>query len=115
MKITLASIVESAESIKNLQTVKMPVKVSYRIKRLADRLSPILTSFNEKRDELIKELGEKTEGGGYQVKADNIPVFLEKIKELTSVEEEVEWEKISVDELGDVQLSPRELVDFIFV
>ncbi len=37
-----------------------------------------------------------------------------KIKELSSVEEEIEFDKISISELESVEVSPSELVDFIF-
>ncbi len=114
MKIKLSSIVESTESLKAIQEVKLPVKIAYRIKRLIDKLSPILQAYEEKRAALVKEMGEEKEGGTMQVKAENIKPFLEKIQDLQTVEEEVEWEPIKISELGETTLQAKDIIDFIF-
>jgi hypothetical protein len=98
----------------------LPVKVSYRIKRLIDKLNPITKVYDEKRVELIKEYGdkvvdEKTGEENTQVKdPEKIKQFMEKVNELQSVEEEVEFDKIDIEELGDVKIAPKDLVAFLF-
>jgi len=128
MKIKLLDIINNATPKKNedgtlkedsilaqLQEVKFPFKVSYRIKRLTDKLQPILTAFDANRNELIKEFGEEQENKAFQVTdKEKLKLFYEKLNELLIIEEEVEFEKIKVEELGDVQISSKLLVDFIF-
>ncbi len=114
MKIKVSQIVESVESIKSIQEVKLPVKIAYRIKRLVDKLAPILKSYEEKRVDLVKEMGEETKDGQYQVSADKIKAFMSKLGELQSVDEEIEFEPIKISEIGEATIQAKDLVDFIF-
>lgn len=120
MKITIKEILENVESLKLLMEKDLPVKVSYRIKRLIDKLNPITKVYDEKRVELIKEYGdkvvdEKTGEENTQVKdPEKIKQFMEKVNDLQSLEEEVEFDKIGIEELGDVKIAPKDLVAFLF-
>ena len=116
MQIKLSDIVSNIENIKNLQEVKLPVKVSYRLKRLVNKLDPILTTFNEKKNDLIKEHGElDEETKNIQVKdPEKLKLYFAKLTDLLAVQEEVEFEKIKIDDLGDVKLEAKNIVDFIF-
>ena len=115
IKVSLNEIVSSVDSLRALQEVKFPVKISYRIMRLVNKLDPILKSYNEKRDALIKELGEKNEEGNFQVKdPEKLKLFAEKLSELLTTEEEIDFVKINVEDLGEVSVEPKLLVNFIF-
>ena len=115
MKIKLSEIVNSTNRIKELLEIKMPIKVSYRINRIVDKLQPILATYDKKRNELVTEYGEKQENDTIQVTdPEKMKVFIEKITEILEVEEEVDFEKIPVDSLGDVMIEPSKLINFIF-
>lgn len=114
MKILLSDVVSQVENIRALQEISFPVKVSYKIKRLVDKLKPILETYNEKRTELVKKYGEENEDKSFSVKEENLKEFYKELSELSSNEEEVEFEKIKVSELGDIKLEAKLLVDFIF-
>lgn len=115
MKIKILEILSESQNIQNLQTLKLPVKVSYRIKRLIDKLTPILKSYEEKRVELIKELGtENEETKEFNVSKENETEFYAKIKELQGVEEEIDFTPIKIEELGQIEIEPNKLVSFIF-
>lgn len=114
MKITIGEVINSVESVKALQEVKFPVKVSYKLKRLVDKLSPIIKTYNTEKDELVKKFGTKNEDNSFSVKDEKLQDFYPEIKKLLEVEEEVDFEKIPVAELGDVQIEPKLLLDFIF-
>jgi hypothetical protein len=116
MKLKLEEIVNSTDQLKALLDVKLPVKVSYSIKRLVDKINPILTTFEAKRNDLIKEYGDENEDGSMQVKdSEKINTYFEKLKELLLVEEEIDWlGPISLTELGDIALEPKNIVSWIF-
>lgn len=115
MKIKLSQIVGNIENIKALQEIALPVKVSYKIKRLVDKLNPILKSYDEKRNDLIKEFGDEQEDGNFAVKdPEKLKEFAEKLQELLDMEEEIDFEKINIDSLGDIKLEAKIIVDFIF-
>lgn len=115
MKIKLSEIVDSEDQMNELQKISLPVKVSYRIKRLADKLQPILKSYHTNRNELIASLGEKGENNAYSIlDADKFKEFTQKLTELTEIQEEIDFEQIAIDELGEIQIPPNNLVGFIF-
>jgi hypothetical protein len=98
-----------------LQEANLPVKVSYRIKRLIDKCESILKAYNEKRNELVKEFGTKDEAGNFSVKdPEKLAEFFVKLNELLEVEESIEFDKIKVDDLGEITIAPKLLVNFIF-
>ena len=119
MKVKLSEIVNGIESIRAIQEVKLPVKISYRIKRLVDKLAPILKAYDEKRNELISELGsEETNEKGEKVKSikdpEKVKVFMEKIIELTNVEEDIDFTPIKISELGEVSIAPKDFINWMF-
>jgi len=115
MKLKLSTIVNSVENLKALQTKEMPIKVSYKIKRLIDKLAPILKAYEEKRTELIKEYGEEQEDKTLSVTdPEKLKIFFEKLNEVLEIEEEIDFEPIKIEEMGNVVVSPNQLVDYIF-
>lgn len=115
MKTKLEAIVNSVDSIRALQEIKLPVKISYRIKRLADKINPILKNYHEQRNELVKKFGEEDEKSQiWNVKKENQPVFYEELQKLLDVEETIDFEKIKIDELSGIEIEAKLLLDFIF-
>lgn len=115
IKVSLNEVVSNIGNIKDLQEVKLPVKISYKIMRLVNKLDPILKSYNAKRDELIKEFGEENEDGNFQVKdPKKLKLFAEKLSELLTTPDEIDFEPISIDDLGNIELPAKLLVGFIF-
>jgi hypothetical protein len=125
MKIKLSEIVnactapEGGQSQFNTLLAKdLPIKISYRLKRLADALNPILKTYDEKRNELIKEYGDEyeTEKGEKAIKVSDpkkLKLFSEKFTELVSTEEEINFDRIKISELN-INISAKDLPDFIF-
>lgn len=129
-KVTLANIINAAtgvaedkekginaekSSFQVLLSANLPVKFSYKIKRLGDKLEPILKAYNEKRNELIVEYGEKQEDGTVLVKdLEKQKLFFSKIKELLDTEEDLDFEKIKTSDVEDVIIPAKDLIDFIF-
>ena len=74
-----------------------------------------LKLYNELRNKLIKELGEVGEDGNYEVKdKKKLKELFEKVEELQSVEVELDFEPIKLEEVGDVNIESRSLVSWIF-
>lgn len=115
MRIKLSDIISNSQNLQQLQDLKLPVKVSYRLKRLVDKLTPLLKSYNEERNEMIKELGEEDpKTKVFTVKKENEKEFYDKLEKLMEVEEEVDFKKIKIAELGAISIEPKLLLDFVF-
>ncbi len=116
MKVKLSEIVESIQPLKSLLEVKLPVKTSYRIKRLTDRLNPIISSYEERQNALVKEYGVEVSKDRWEVKdPEMLKTYFEKLNEMLAIEEEVEFEPIKVSDLGEVSLEPKNIVPWIFI
>lgn len=115
MNLKLEQILNEANNISALQEVKLPVKVSYRIKRLVDKLTPILKNYNEKRNELVEEFGEEDpKTKNFKVKKENEKEFFAKVEELTQVEENIDFTPIKIEEINNLNLEPKLLISWIF-
>ena len=116
MKISIKDVVNNVKNLKALQEVKFPVKISYRIMRIINRLQPILTAYEAKRNELVKEFGDEPDKEG-NIKVTNpekLKLFSEKLLELLDTYEDVEFEKIKIEDLDDVKVEPKLIIPFIF-
>jgi hypothetical protein len=123
MKVTLNQLVSSQQSLQNLVGMSLPISVSYKISKLINKSQPDLTIYEEKRVALVKEFGiEDPETKNTTVQPDKLEEFQAKIKELLEVETDInfadgkDFEKISIASLGNVQVTPADLVklDWIF-
>lgn len=115
MKVKLRSIIDNLDNIKELQDVELPTKVSYRIKRLLDKLQPALDTYNKERIALIHKFGEEDpKTKEWKVKEEKLQEFYSELQKLLDVEEEVEFNKVKEEELENIKIKTRLLVDFIF-
>ena len=118
MLIKLSEVINNVENLKAIQEVKLPVKISYRIARLVNKLQPEANLYEEKRVNLLKELGELDEKGEkYDIKygtIENQAKFWKEISELLAMEIEIDFTKIKVEELGEVNMEAKLLNLFIF-
>lgn len=116
MKVTLNQIVSSVDGLKALLDVKLPFKISYRISKLVNnKLESELKIYNELRNKLITDLGEKNEDGNYQVKdPKKLEEFTEKMQELLNQEVELDFEPLKVEDIGDAVIESKNVVPWIF-
>lgn len=99
--------------LKKVMAMKLPVKAAYRLSRFAMKLQPDLQKFEEKRVELIKELGVEVEGrpGTYEIEgAENLAKYREQVEAMGSEEIKIDLDPITVDMLGDAELAAADLV-----
>src|SRR3990167_11024817 len=113
MKITIGEIANQIENLKELQAIKMPVKVSYKLMRLVNKLQPEMEIYHQKRNELVKEYGTENEDKTFSVKQDKLKEFYPELKKLLEIEIDIEWQKIKIEELGDMNIEGKLLLNFI--
>lgn len=115
----LRNIVESADIMRELSTKTLKGRAAFRVARLLRELEKEFTLFNEKRVELIREYAQKDENG--EIKSDengNVTLeperlneFYQKLEELLNTEVEINAEKISIDDFGDVDFTPAQIIN----
>jgi hypothetical protein len=110
---TLGELKNIEESIKKLLNSEIPIKISYRLSKIVNKLSAELSLLEEHRVVLVKKYGETVEGtDGIKVSKDKMPLFIEDYNSLLQESVSIPFTPISVDSLGDnLNFSPLDMVN----
>ncbi len=114
MEVLLGQVYTSFNLLGRIVDQKLPIRMAFRFTRLIRELNKEWTSLEKLRDGLIKEHGEKVEGGAdgsFTVPPENREAFFKEFQELLAETVEVEWDLISIEEpgLAELQLSVKDL------
>lgn len=112
ISVTIGEVVGFAPALSRVMEIKLPAKAAYRLARIAAKLQPELKLFNDARIALFKELGDPVEGQGdtYQVTGEERQKQLaNRLVELGAEPVVVDLEPLTVDMLGDTQVTPADL------
>ena len=117
--VKLSNIIDSTEALRTLMTKPLKARTAFAVARIAREVEKEYNLFNQSRTELIQKYGEKdengelkvTEEGNYTVSKDNIAEFNASFQELLDTEIEINAEPVSMDDLGDVDFTPNEVLN----
>lgn len=127
--VKLKDIINSEHDLGKLLELKLPVKIAYKLSKVVFKIQPELKIFNDQKFKLVKELGEPAkdsvvingEAQQWQVKPENMEKFIEEINKLTDIDVNLDFadgkplEKIKIEDLGEVSLEPRSLVNLAWL
>lgn len=127
MKLNLSNerIVNTINVLGELNNAKLPVKVAYAITKNINKINSELKAYNEEKAKLIDKYAEKDkegklktdEYGNVPLKEEHIEDYNRDIKELLSIENEIDIHMINLDDLlnSNYNISPAELtaIDFM--
>ena len=118
MKITNKTVVDSVESLNHLSELKLPVKTAYKLTKLTRKVNEVLETYNEVLGKLQQNHVKKDEEGNPKMLDDpndsNIKrlvfedpeAFAEAYKELLEIETEIGITKLTVEDLGNIEVTP---------
>ncbi len=114
--VELSSVVENAKYI--IEESNVPIKLAYKLTKLYKKLNTELEQLEETRIKLITKYAEKDEDGNVKQNEDNsVPIMKDKLNEfqtevndLFSMEIDIEFEPINIDDFGDINISPKHLI-----
>ena len=117
MKLQLGEIRNMKEPMGLLLDKDLPIKVAWSLTKFVKILDKELSDIEEFRISLVKRLGEADEEGALQVPDTGMEEFIDKFNELLMSEIDVDFEPVSIESLGDIQVSTKELLalDKIFI
>ena len=127
MKLNLSNerIVNTINVLAELNNAKLPIKLAYAITKNINKINSELKAYNEEKAKLINKYGEKDEKGKLNVnengiiplKEEHIEDYNRDIKELLSIENEIDIHMIQLDDLlnSDYNISPSELMTIDFM
>ena len=127
MKLTLSNerIVNTINALSKLNNAQLPIKVAYAISKNVNKIESELKVYNTEKAKLVNKYGEKDkegklkvgENGNVSLKEEHIEDYNRDIKELLSIENEMDIHMIKLDDLlnSDYNISPSELsaIDFM--
>lgn len=128
MKITNKVAVESVGSLNEITELKLPVKIAFKLAKISREINDVLETYNEVLTKLQQEYVKKDESGDPVTLDDpnnsNIKrlvftdrkAFNEAYSELLEIENEVSFEKLKIDDLGDIEVKSSTLytLDWLF-
>lgn len=121
-KVTNVDMLNGLNALISIKDEKLPVKISYGIKKNIEILTKELVPYDKEREELINKYGQKDLDGKLKIKDNNyiiedIPNFNKDIIELQNIENEIDVHYISLDILlnSDAEMSTAELTAIEFM
>ena len=127
MKLNLSNerVVNTINAWSKLNNAQLPIKVAYAISKNVNKIESELKVYNTEKAKLVNKYGEKDkegklkvgENGNVSLKEEHIEDYNRDIKELLSIENEMDIHMIKLDDLlnSDYNISPSELsaIDFM--
>jgi len=100
----LRTLIESKSALESLLIGSLPINIAWELKKFIKFVNPELTTFEEIKNEKIRELGEKFEENGkeqFRVKEKNTKKYTELMDELLDRELTAAVPYINIKELVD--------------
>jgi hypothetical protein len=112
MKVKLIDIYSSVSSLNKLMEQPLSAKISFKLMKLLNAINDEVKLIEEQRMKLVKKYAED----GITVSDSKRDEFLKEFSEFLNEEVDMAWEPISIETLGDLQLSVAELtrVQYLF-
>lgn len=110
MKFQLGEIRNMKDPMIVLLGKDLPIKAAWSLTKLIKTFDKELGEIEEFRVNLIKKLGVADEEGNVQVPNEKMNEFIDQFNELLMTEIEVDFTPISIDSLGDIQVSAKDLM-----
>ena len=110
-KFNLGEIYGLTRSLQKLVNKELPVKISFRLCRFLRESAVEMESLEKSRVQLVEKFAEpKEEGKEMKVSDENREKFQQEFSNLLSEEVNIDFEQISIEDLGDISLSANDLI-----
>jgi hypothetical protein len=107
----LQTIGNAIQTLNKLAGMSLPIKIAYRLKRLLKKVEEAWNPAADQISALVEKHGQPNEDGTFTVRPDTeaFQAFTQEFEELMDTTIEIEFEKIGIDEFGDIRISAVEL------
>lgn len=109
LQLQVSNILQAKDALQKLSNEKLPVRGSFLMARALRALEPEYQIVEKKRADIIKELGVEKEGM-IEVKPEKMGEFSTRFNAILETYIEVAMEAIPLSTLGDVKISPMDLM-----
>lgn len=114
-KLNNERLIKSAQLLSQVSQKQLPIKASYAISKNIAHIESELKIYNNEKSKIVDKYCEKNkdgqpkiENGNYVIKKDCREAWNKDIKELNSIENEIDIHTFKIEDLGNVYFSPAE-------
>ncbi|MSS42476.1 hypothetical protein FYJ27_01820 [Anaerosalibacter bizertensis] len=121
MKLSNEKMLTDISKLRTLSQKQLPVKVSYAIAKNISKIEKELLIYEQERQKLIDKYAEKDNEGKVvadkngQIKFKDKENWEKDIKELLSIENEIDIHKFKIDELEGYSMTPAEIMSIEYM
>ena len=115
---TLNYILNNNDIFRQVYQSPMPARTAFKIARLIRELEKENTTFNESRDKILEKYAMRDDNGAMMqednqvmISPDRAEDFQKEIDSLLKTSVEINADKLTLDDLADVSLSPKQIID----
>lgn len=101
MKLLIGELAEARESLEKLLGTDLPLKLAYKLRKVARETGKQLVDFEEQRMRLVRKYGRQGEGNEIRVDPTNTEVFANEMRQIMAIGIEINCEPISMAELEE--------------
>jgi len=117
MKIKLSSAIQIKNTLGRFVDRPMSIKTAYKIMKTVKAIEEEENFFNDKMSDIINRYGVRDESGNITIMENGNVQIIEgkeedcqkEVKELENIDIEISDNKFSIEELSDLELTPREI------
>ena len=106
----VVDLVNSKDSLEVLIGEKLPINTAYKLSKIAKEVGAVLEAFNTKRSEILDGRSTEDAEGNLSVIGGMEDEVIKLMDEALREEIDFEYDKIHIDQLGDINIESRHLV-----
>jgi len=116
MKVKLLNIIASEKSLSQLATQKLSPRTSFRIASLLHNISIEMESYYKVRKGILEEYGELNDDKQtYKIPSENRQAVEDALNELADTTIDLPGQPISLNDLGDITISPADMLTLLWL
>ena len=119
IELTVQEMIDSIPTLRELSNKQLKSKVAYKLARIAREVDKESQLFNDERNKLIEKYAERDEEGNFKpnengqiyvdvTNLEKVEQFSNEINELLETEIEVNAEKLSLNDLDETGMTPKD-------
>ena len=118
IKVTLNDIITNNNLFREIHSKPMPARTAFKVARLIRELDKENEMFDKQRIDIVTRYAKRNENGDMVeennqvlIDDDKMQQFQDEFNALLDTEVEVNAEKLDIEDLGDIELTPKQIMN----
>lgn len=118
IKVTLNDIITNNNLFREIHSKPMPARTAFKVARLIRELDKENEMFDKQRIDIVTRYAKRDENGDMVeennqvlIDDDKMQQFQDEFNALLDTEVEVNAEKLDIEDLGDIELAPKQIMN----